>query len=793
MKSRKFSKPEQDFIAIQIHNLLKEDKIEESFSPWRAQVIVTSEGRHKRRMVVDYSRTINKYTFVDAYPLPKLDEVAKRIAKFKVYSAFDLSNAYHQIPIVESDREMTAFEANGRLYQWKCIPFGVGNGNSAFQRTMDYIIKKHNLKGTEAYIDNVTVCGDTQEQHDENVTRWLEIVDLYGLGLNHDKTISSVEVLDTLGYQISFGNIRPDPQRMVPLLNLPVPTGTAALKRSLGLFSYYSQWVDKFSDKIQPLVTSSSFPLTVEAVQSFNQLKRDIAQASVACPNDHDLLILESDASDVALSACLNQNGKPVSFFSRTLQTHERHYAPVEKEACAVVEACRKFRHYLVGKKFLLVTDQEAVSFMFNSSGHGKIKNDKICRWRIELSTLDFDIKYRPGVLNVTADCLTRASMSCSLSSAKPSLQDIHESLCHPGATRLCHYVSSKNLPFSASEVREVTSKCRICAELKPAFYKPHNPPLIKSTTPMERLSIDFKGPLPESEQGNSYLLTVIDEYSRFPFAAPCRDIESKTVKQILTNIFTTFGLAGYIHSDRGPSLISQELRNYLLSLGIGASNTTSYNPRGNGQCEKYNGVIWKGIQLALKTKGLDNSKWESVLPDVLHSQRSLLCTATNCTPHDRMFSFLRRSVTGVTLPAWLCEKGPVLLRRNVRRSKYEPYADEVELLHSGPTYACVKLQNGTMKNVSLRHLAPLPPSSNTDNNTNISEPVIVHHDSVPIQQSNGCEDVSSLPSNQPGNTLTSEPSELHASPKPDLVGNMPLRRSSREKRTPDFYQAGVD
>ena len=454
-KSKKYSKSEERFIASEIQKLVSQGKIEESFSPWRAQVLVTDNDRHKRRMVIDYSRTVNKYTFVDAYPLPKLDEVANKIAQYRVYSAYDLSSAYHQIPIIDSEREMTAFEALGRLYQWTCVPFGVGNGCAVFQRVMDWLVEKHELKGTFAYMDNVTVAGVNQEDHDINNQKWLEVVKMYGLTLNEDQTISSVTTLKTLGYQISYGNICPDPDRMQPLLNLPVPASAAALKRALGLFSYYSVWVSKFSDKIQPLL-AATFPLTVEAVQAFNQLKRDIMGASVGCPTEHDLLTVESDASDVALSACLNQKGKPIAFFSRTLQAYERKYSPVEKEACAVVEACRKFRHYLIGKKFLLITDQQAVSFMFDSNCHGKIKNNKISRWRVELSVLNFDIKYRPGTMNEAADCFTRSSMSCATSQGELSLKEIHDSLCHPGVNRLYHYVRSKNLPFSTNDVKEI-------------------------------------------------------------------------------------------------------------------------------------------------------------------------------------------------------------------------------------------------------------------------------------------------------------------------------------------------
>ena len=87
----------------------------------------------------------------------------------------------------------------------------------------------------------------------------------------------------------------------------------------------------------------------------------------ISFPNKHDILVVETDASDSALSASLNQGGKPIAFFSRTLKPHERRLCPVEKEACAIVEACRKWRHYLTGRHFLLITDQQAVSYMFET------------------------------------------------------------------------------------------------------------------------------------------------------------------------------------------------------------------------------------------------------------------------------------------------------------------------------------------------------------------------------------------------------------------------------------------
>ena len=80
-KSRKFNDSDKTFIKNEVSHLLKEGIIEPSLSPWRAQVLVTKDERHKRRMVVDYSQTINRYTLLDAYPLPKIDEIIAQIAK----------------------------------------------------------------------------------------------------------------------------------------------------------------------------------------------------------------------------------------------------------------------------------------------------------------------------------------------------------------------------------------------------------------------------------------------------------------------------------------------------------------------------------------------------------------------------------------------------------------------------------------------------------------------------------------------------------------------------------------
>ena len=141
-------------------------------------------------------------------------------------------------------------------------------------------------------------------------------------------------------------------------------------------------------------------------------------------------------------------------------------------------------------------------------------------------------------------------------------------------------------------------------------------------------LNIDFKGPLPPSSNGNRYLLTIIDEFSRFPFAYPCKDMSSKTILNCLNHLFSIFGMPDMIHTDRATDFLSEETTNYLHNKGIATSRTSRYNPRCNGQVEKRNGTIWKAIQVTLHSRNMKMSGWEVILPDALHSIRSLLFSA---------------------------------------------------------------------------------------------------------------------------------------------------------------------
>ena len=703
-KSRRQTVDNSKFIQNEIESLLQQSIIEESRSPWRAQVLVVSRPNKKPRMVVDYSCTINKFTILDAYPLPKIDELISQISHNFVFTTVDLSKAYYQIPLLEEDKPYTAFEACGQLYQFRRIPFGLTNAVSVFQRLMNRIISENNLEGVYAYLDDIIICGKSEEEHDRRFAQFIEVANRINLKISHEKTRYRKHDLNFLGYRIQQGTLKPDPSRIRPLIDYPMPDNKRSMQRFLGLLAYYAKWIKNFSTKIQPLLQYDFCSRSNDVKDTFQSLKREIADASLAAYVPGLPLCVETDASYSAIGAVLTQNNNPVAFFSQTLPKTSLRQPIVEKEAQAIVSSIKYWRHYLLGYHFKIITDQRSVNYMFARHHTNRIKNDKVARWRLELAPYNYDIEYRPGKINTIADAMSRMTCARTLSRSYSELQRIHSSLCHPGITRMMHYVKEHELPYEKVDISKVIDQCTICAELKPRFYKPNSAHLITATQVFERLNIDFKGPL-QSSTRNKYLLCIVDEFSRFPFAIPCPDCSSRSVISALNPLFSIFGNPAKIHSDQGTCFTSREFQNYLSSLGIAYSHSTPYNPRGNGQAERYVGVIWKAIQLKLKTESKSLQQWESVIPQALSSIRALLCTATRYTPHERMFHHNRNSKNHRILPPWLKNGDTVLLRDDSLRGNqtFRPFNSleqmvitlQLQTLTADPlTFQRVKLPN---------------------------------------------------------------------------------------------------
>lgn len=441
-------------------------------------------------------------------------------------------------------------------------------------------------------------------------------------------------------------------------------------------------------------------------------------------------MVLETDASGLAIGGTLSENGRPLAFISHRLSETERRWSAAELEAYAIVYAARSVRPFLAGRKFTVLTDQRGIAYLFDARPKSAIKNTKLSRWRMDMAEFDFVIEYRPGAENSAADALSRVAAHVYDSERRrQQIEHAHCALGHAGVTRLMKYIERYDASLATqADVREVVTACEICATNKPKFYKPAPGQLINATRPWQTLSVDFVGPKPPTSSGKRFILTVIDEFSRFPFAFALSDATATSVVSCLRTLFTLFGPPERLHSDRGTQFESRQLREFLDEWHVRKTRTTPYHPQGNGQCERLNGTLWKAINLLLAERKLAPTCWDVLLPTALHCIRSLPSRPLNFeTPHEQIFTFARRDVAlcddadsactqennngADELPAWLQAGQRALYRNNVRAHKDAPIGTAVTIVRPlSRAHVMVRFADGREDTVSSRHLARLPP-----------------------------------------------------------------------------------
>lgn len=730
--SRRRSPSDLAFIKDQLDSWRSSGIVRESRSAWRSQlVVVRDDAGRPKRLAVDYSTTVNPLTPPDAFPLPLVDECLDAVGKFRYFSVLDARSAYLQLPLHRDEWRYTAFEAAGRLWEFTRVPFGLKNGVAAFQRFI--ATETADMPGVIAYLDDIVVGGETESQHDQNFVRFMRFCREVGLKLSASKSTLKARKICFLGCEFDgeSGLRRPDPTRIAPLTRFPVPKTLKELERFLGLANYYARWVPRYADVAAPLFELKNAPPTPfafsqSAHSAMQSIISAVQEAAVAGFRGTGRLVLETDASTTAVGGILSEDDRPIAFISRRLTPAERKWSPVEWEAYALVVCVEKLRHYLSGRHFTVVTDQRGVSFLFDAHRSRGVKNSKIGRWRLELAEYDFNTLFRPGRLNMAADVLSRVStLSASTRAlsdqARQDILQLHADLGHPGSRRLfVHLRAHAGVSPPERLIADVLRNCELCCRVKPRFEHLPYAELISADRPWQRLSLDFVGPLPPGPSGERFLLNIVDEYSRYPFAVPTERPTAAMVCETLSIIFNIFGPPEWVHSDRGSQFESAEFKRFLDTHGVGRSRSTPYNPRANGQIERLNGEIWKTIQLVLA--GRDISHWPEAVHPALNCLRTLPSRAIgDYSPHDRLFRFGRRtqlspapepmtdSTANSSLPSWI-RPGARALFRNPRRAKGEPKGFDCEVVESlSPYVVKVRHADGRCDTVSTRHLARLP------------------------------------------------------------------------------------
>ena len=179
-----------------------------------------------------------------------------------------------------------------------------------------------------------------------------------------------------LGYIVSQAGKFRDPKRIEALVNMPPPKNIKAIQTFNGLAQFNRCFIKDYAGIMEPITRLTRkgevFDWTTECENAYQYIKTQYQNASILIGFDWKLEFhVHTYASDIAVGAMLAQNptGKtdpPIAYASRLLSKAENNYTTTEKEALAMVYAVNKFRHYLLGNKFIFYVDHLALQYLVN-------------------------------------------------------------------------------------------------------------------------------------------------------------------------------------------------------------------------------------------------------------------------------------------------------------------------------------------------------------------------------------------------------------------------------------------
>lgn len=403
-------------IESQISKLLKNNLIEESYSPFAAPVTLAykKEDERKTRLCIDF-RDLNKIVIPQSQPFPLIEDLMIKTVNCKYFSTFDVNSAFWSIPMKIQDRHKTAFVTQDGHFQWTCLPFGLKTAPAIFQRILSNIIRKHELSNFAVnFIDDILVFSKTFEEHKIHISRLLEAILKEEFRLKFSKCVFASNSAKYLGHIIENNSVRPLKDYLSAVKDFPVPETRKNIRQFLGKINFHHKFIPHTAIILDPLHNllrkDVKFIWSAECQESFDKIKALLCSEPVLKIFDPDLPIsIYTDASIKGVGAVLKQedengNSKPVAFFSKKLNETQKKKKAIYLECLAIKEAVKYWQHWIMGKEFTVYSDHKPLENMNIKSR----TDEELGDLTYYLSQYTFKVKYNPGKTNQEADCLSR-------------------------------------------------------------------------------------------------------------------------------------------------------------------------------------------------------------------------------------------------------------------------------------------------------------------------------------------------------------------------------------------------
>lgn len=414
----RFSLAELDAIRAWLKEMLACGWITPCHATHGAPLVLVRKPDGSFRCCQDY-RMLNSVTRTSVAPMPLFDNLTATMVNAKVFSSIDLSSFYYQIAIRDEHRALTAFTTPFGNFCFNVTAMGLTGAPSTACMLLQELLRDFIGDNVATFIDDVCMFSMTMEAHRKLIWDVFGVLRANNLKVSLKKCAFARTELKFLGHIVGKDGIKVDPGRCRAIAQWPRPRDVAGVRSFLGVAGYYRKYVPNFSLVAAPLssllMLNSPFrkdPLSTwgPAQQTaFDTLKRALLQPPVLRIFDANLpTVVRTDASEWGMGAVLYQrvNGElhPVEYKSKRFTDTQMRYAPHDREFCAVLYAFRVWRHMLLNQRFLLETDNSAVSHIKNS----KELSSKYARWLGLFEEMDCEVQHRPGHSMQLEDWLSR-------------------------------------------------------------------------------------------------------------------------------------------------------------------------------------------------------------------------------------------------------------------------------------------------------------------------------------------------------------------------------------------------
>ncbi|GFX53705.1 transposon Tf2-9 polyprotein [Trichonephila clavipes] len=620
--ARRLSFSENQDVNKQIDEWLEQGIVRPSSSEYANPIVLVKKKDGTIRLCVDY-RKLNRKLVKDRFPLPLIEDVLDKLQGAKVYTTLDLKNGFFHVDVIENCKHLTSFVVPDGQFEFNKVPFGLSTSPSVFQRYVYSIFRELMRKGVVIiYMDDLIISAKDEKEGLEKLKEVLEVASKYGLEMKFKKCQFLRRKVEFLGHVVENGTICPSIAKTIAVKKFPVPTTVKQVQSFLGLTGYFRKFIPAYSQIAKQLsdLTRKENPFIFEQPQTeaFEKLKKLLTESPVlSIFQQGKTTEIHTDASQQGYGAVLLQeaeDGKlhPVQYMSQKTTQAEEKYSSYELEVLAVVNALKKFRTYLLGNPFKIITECSA----FQKTMDKKDSVTRIARWALLLEEYDYEIVHRSGQRMQHVDALSRYpvtiitsdTLTARLQRAQPEDENIQNLKSLIGTNNATDFFTKHEILYKYVDGRELIAAPRDMqteliklAHEKGHFSSAKTEEIVKREFFIPNLSKQvqnviincvpcilankkyFIGPLPSTNKRYQHILTIIDAFTKLTWLYP---VKSTTLEDALDKLKLqqkTFGNPKRMITDKGSPFNSKGFDDYCTEENIQNLQITTGVTRGNG------------------------------------------------------------------------------------------------------------------------------------------------------------------------------------------------------------------